>query len=617
MNSEGVHTLTLGQRVQHRERDFGIGTIRYIGKVDGTKDDGQNWIGIEWDDPTCGTQNGGYNGKQYFTIRSKNADSTGGSFLKPNKVDTGVSFSEALESKFADEREYGIRIAMKKLIERDSNGCFPNLQNLILASQRISALNSDLKSRVPNLTDLHLGQNLLSNLSDIQTLAEQLPHLKHLNLSENHFQPTSDKLSLEFTHDLERLHLNGTFLCWENVNSVLRLFPKLREIHLAQNEFEQCDLRPECAPHLERLHLNDNRITSWIQVTPLASLPSLKALVLQGNPLEDGDQEKADRSKLFPHLVALNISHTRLRSWGAIRAIVMSTGATDVRVHDVPATESFSEDVIRKISLAMLSNVQCLNGGKISARERIFAERFVIREYFNNPDFKMLPADRCAELEKVYGRLAPLADVDLSAPTHVNVFIRFQTNFPSQLPPIYHRLELNQPVAQLRAEIAESATREFRVEYPVQDIRIFHVDKEVEAVYGREEMKDGMNLGTKYYENCCWKYKLHDNDEITVACKHAKASHSLLPHGQPNSGKTTTTGSAGKANSKSAPPVRMMACHAKKRAAATAARASATANANGIADDFTSACAIDAAVSTCGAEPLESTALASDESRSA
>jgi dynactin complex subunit len=49
-----------GQRLSF---DGALCTVRYIGKVEGTKDD---WLGVEWDDPTRGRHSGEHQGIEYF-----------------------------------------------------------------------------------------------------------------------------------------------------------------------------------------------------------------------------------------------------------------------------------------------------------------------------------------------------------------------------------------------------------------------------------------------------------------------------------------------------------------------------------------------------------------------
>ena len=41
-----------------------IGTVRFVGKVDGTNG---AWLGVEWDDPRRGKHDGVKDGKRYFT----------------------------------------------------------------------------------------------------------------------------------------------------------------------------------------------------------------------------------------------------------------------------------------------------------------------------------------------------------------------------------------------------------------------------------------------------------------------------------------------------------------------------------------------------------------------
>lgn len=38
-------------------------TIKYIGPVKGVEG---HWLGVEWDDPSCGKHNGSYLGENYF-----------------------------------------------------------------------------------------------------------------------------------------------------------------------------------------------------------------------------------------------------------------------------------------------------------------------------------------------------------------------------------------------------------------------------------------------------------------------------------------------------------------------------------------------------------------------
>ena len=54
------HKYYINQRVSINSV---LGTVRYIGPVEGT---GNEWLGIEWDDPSRGKHDGSHKGKRYF-----------------------------------------------------------------------------------------------------------------------------------------------------------------------------------------------------------------------------------------------------------------------------------------------------------------------------------------------------------------------------------------------------------------------------------------------------------------------------------------------------------------------------------------------------------------------
>ena len=59
----------VGQRVSFR---WELCTVRWIGKLKGRGE--KVWIGVEWDVPTRGKNNGSLAGHQYFNCRSSDAD---------------------------------------------------------------------------------------------------------------------------------------------------------------------------------------------------------------------------------------------------------------------------------------------------------------------------------------------------------------------------------------------------------------------------------------------------------------------------------------------------------------------------------------------------------------
>jgi hypothetical protein len=91
-----------------------LGTIRYVGTVNGTKG---VWLGVEWDDPHRGKHDGVKDGKRYFTCRYGYTSSrfpprchfrpdripNAGSFIRPSaSIIYGTSFLRALMSKYIE-----------------------------------------------------------------------------------------------------------------------------------------------------------------------------------------------------------------------------------------------------------------------------------------------------------------------------------------------------------------------------------------------------------------------------------------------------------------------------------------------------------------------------------
>ena len=83
MNHLGEHVLVDGHSPA---------TIRYLGEVEGHQ--GQ-WIGVEWWNQP-GKHNGTFQGRVYFQTKK----SLGGSFIRPERIERGHSFTEAIERQY-------------------------------------------------------------------------------------------------------------------------------------------------------------------------------------------------------------------------------------------------------------------------------------------------------------------------------------------------------------------------------------------------------------------------------------------------------------------------------------------------------------------------------------
>ena len=106
-------------------------TIRYCGAIDGKQG---TWVGVEWDDPSRGKNDGSVNGHSYFKCRHS---ASGGSFIKLEKVRPGISLIEAVQQRYTlaekDLDDMSIQTANRRTMAVNFSGMdkmSKHLQNL-------------------------------------------------------------------------------------------------------------------------------------------------------------------------------------------------------------------------------------------------------------------------------------------------------------------------------------------------------------------------------------------------------------------------------------------------------------------------------------------------------
>lgn len=101
--SETKCEFKIGQRVHWIGDCRRIGTVKYVGEVEGYSGD---WIGVDWDN--CdGKHDGSINGVRYFNAQFPKS----GSFARPHNLTTGVSLLQALDLRYrtsSTQQELGI-----------------------------------------------------------------------------------------------------------------------------------------------------------------------------------------------------------------------------------------------------------------------------------------------------------------------------------------------------------------------------------------------------------------------------------------------------------------------------------------------------------------------------
>lgn len=119
----------VNQRYLHSKTRHAL-TIRYIGPLPGAED-GHNWIGVEYDDPSCGKGHSGtYKGVQVFVTTQHGA----GAFIKDSGSSTPLIRGPTLV--VALEERYG-PLDPQKTASMESNQA-PVLDSVILGSSNAS-----------------------------------------------------------------------------------------------------------------------------------------------------------------------------------------------------------------------------------------------------------------------------------------------------------------------------------------------------------------------------------------------------------------------------------------------------------------------------------------------
>lgn len=172
-------------------------------------------------------------------------------------------------------------------------------------------------------------------------------------------------------------------------------------------------------PTIQRVHLNDNQITEWVELAKLShAFPSLHTLIACSNPIREIPELSV---ALFPSLQCLNLTNSALCTWASLEHLQALGKLEDLSVMKVPLGKEMAEKNRRKAFVARLPKIAKLNKSVVTEREREAAERWLIRDLQAKPDQS---AFYQALVEK-HGELKQLADIDLSPPKTMELEFHF------------------------------------------------------------------------------------------------------------------------------------------------------------------------------------------------
>uniref|UniRef100_A0A2K5L7C4 Tubulin folding cofactor E n=1 Tax=Cercocebus atys TaxID=9531 RepID=A0A2K5L7C4_CERAT len=267
---------------------------------------------------------------------------TGGSFIRPNKVNFGTDFLTAIKNRYVledgpeEDRKEQIVTLGNKPVETVGFDSLMKQQSQLSKLQEVSLRNcavscagekGGVAEACPNIRRVDLSKNLLSSWDEVIHIADQLRHLEVLNLSENKLKfPSGSALTGTFSA-LKVLVLNqtgitwaecgssrhgltcrkmpasvGTCACgrnappatasssakdhtsmWMNVAKVLRCAvwcPGLEELYLESNNIVISERPTDVLQTVKLLDLSSNQLIDENQLYLIAHLPRLEQLIL-------------------------------------------------------------------------------------------------------------------------------------------------------------------------------------------------------------------------------------------------------------------------------------------------------------------------------------------------
>ena len=246
-----------------------------------------------------------------------------------------------------------------------------------------------------------------------------------------------------------------------------------------------------CTTTVKRLHFNGNNIEHWKEVEKLGKMfPTLETLIIMENPLSSVERKCDGES--FLSLKCLSLTKTKLSTWEHIEDLRKFVNLNEVKLIGISLLANYEREEARRLLVARLPNIHCLNGTPVTSTERENAERHFIRKFQTSNN---QPA-RYHELIAIHGELQPLAEVNMGAPAKcVNVLMHVTGR-----PPRLHSISVEKTTWQFRKELA--------------DMLQVHVSKI--SLYYKDE---GCNQGTErmiFKNRPLYRYGIKDGDEIYV-----------------------------------------------------------------------------------------------------
>ncbi|XP_047961102.1 tubulin-folding cofactor E [Salvia hispanica] len=428
-------SFRVGQRVHFAGQPRRVGTVRYVGPVEGY---GGDWVGVDWDEDGQGKHDGSHNGVRYFTARGLHT----ASFVRSHNLSSGVSLLEALETRYraqstkeeedemyvlsARNKKVTIELLGKHQIE-DKFSRFEELTTASLAYLGVSfpGPRDKISSTLPNLKELDLTGNLLSDWNDISIICEGLPTLTALNLSNDSMSPVIH--CMPQLSNIRILVLNRTGVLWDQMEALKDALPQVEELHLMGNHLRK--ITPMSSDFvqgfdtLRLLNLDNNCISTWDEIVKFSQLHRLEQLFLNNNNLnhisypdcgkldkpsnECGNGSEERSSIPFKSLCSLYLGGNNIEDLASVDSLNSFPNLMDIRLSGNPVADVGKGGVAIFVIVARIAKMKMLNGSEVGPRERKDSEIRYVRLVMSkcNGDLEEIRRlhPRFYELKKIHG----------------------------------------------------------------------------------------------------------------------------------------------------------------------------------------------------------------------
>jgi hypothetical protein len=431
--TSNILSTLIPNKTRLRDTDGFVATIRYIGPVASAKKNTETYVGVEWDDPHRGLHDGSVISRttnelvRHFSLSTPSP--TGGSFLRLNKIDTGVELNfKLIQSRYVDPD--APLVAPNNLLPfsaRTSSGRdkpieflgelkvrkrqqLSDLDDISLRSMGVSSIatgdceaGKELMNTFEHLKELDVSGNLFSDWENLLEILKIFPNLTWLSFASNKIYdiPSNIQWKDGGFERLEFLNLNKCSIASFRTVLVLdELCPKLQELCVAYSdlsdmgqshsgESEESNDSGSTGPvkvfqSLTLLDCSNCNLHCWnTQIRRLCHLPKLATLILDDNPITEASILNPDE---FAQLEHIQITGNEINSWAAIESLAQLPNLKGLRFRKCPLTNEIGSGEARAGTIARLPQIELLNASDISEKERLEAER----RYVSNVSREMI-----------------------------------------------------------------------------------------------------------------------------------------------------------------------------------------------------------------------------------